>query len=212
MKRVYVYINGIFTYPGSADGWTDRAVTWTHINTEHRAEKYEYMTGVLTRRIFQNRRAEKLAKMIGFYGRADYEIVLIGHSNGCDIILRVLKMINKQHIKEIHLVAAACEADFRKNGLRERLISKQIDNIYIYIGGKDEAMRFAELSQKLLKRFGLGYGNLGGQDPSQIARIISEWGKVIFQPHYGHSTWWNRGPHEGYGTSFNNTMRTIMKP
>src|SRR5690349_9963280 len=62
VRRVYLFINGIHVRPGDAEGWCDRAVTWTHIKTEARAEKFEYATWAVTRWLHQQERAEKFAR------------------------------------------------------------------------------------------------------------------------------------------------------
>lgn len=187
MKRVYIYINGIFNCPGSADGWTDRAVTWTHNETEYRAEKYEYFAGALTRRIGQQKRARKISVMISHYHKYP-EIVLVGHSNGCDVILRVLRLIGARPIAGVHLIAPACEPDLDKNGLTYLMHKGIVESLKIYLGGKDGAMKAAKWSTTIAGWLGLGYGNLGGQKPEDLEQIIGP-ENVIYEAGFKHSTW-----------------------
>ena len=109
MKKntVYIFVNGILNFPGDAEGWTDRAVTWINKNTDAKGEKFEYFSGVITRRFRQQYRAIKLSELIEQYD--GWTIILVGHSNGCDVILRALKL-TKVKIGEVHLVARAAPA------------------------------------------------------------------------------------------------------
>lgn len=205
-KTIYIFINGILTRPGDENGWNDKAVTWTNkwfLQDCRAGEKYEYFTWATTRLFKQQMRAIKLAKMISFYPEIeDFDIVLVGHSNGCDIILRTLKLIWGRKIKALHFFAPACDSDLYRNGLYDRVaLTKQIETIRIYIGGKDEAMKLAKLSQLIFGIFGLGYGNLGGVDPKSIRKVLGDH-SVIFQPNYGHSTWFN-------DDNFDTTMKFI---
>jgi hypothetical protein len=216
MKRVFIFVNGILSWPSDADGWTDRAVTWTNIRTESVGEKYEYVCGPLTRRLKQQRRAEGLAKMCRYYANCvgqdphetgpeqPWEIHLVGHSNGCDIILRTLKLLPRfMRIKSVHLIAAACEADFDANGLNEKLWNGQLGRVEVYTGGEDHALKFATLTGHFLSPFGLGYGSLGLTGPKNAAddhRIVEH-----HEPFFGHSTWFEP-------VQFPTTLTHITKP
>lgn len=187
-KTVIIYVNGILTWPGSADNWNGRAVTWTHLHTDYRAEDFEYACGPFTRRVWQQRRAKHLAKMILFY--KGWDIILAGHSNGAAIIVRTLKLIPARKIKAVHFLAPACSE------------IPKADVVKIYAGGKDTALKIAKFSQ-ILKFVGLGYGNLGGRCLAQLNDLVGE-KNVIFKPEYGHSDWFNE-------EVFEKTMRIITK-
>lgn len=215
MRRVFIFANGILTLPGDSDGWTDRAVTWTHLWTEARGEKYEYACGALTRRIKQQSRAEALAKMVRYYAdcvgrnpkqghQQKWHINLVGHSNGCDIILRTLALL-PEHLKieSIHLIAAACEADFDANGLNRWLWDGHLGRVAIYSGGKDDALKFAKLTSRILKPFGLGYGSLGLTGPINPAETIRI--QEFHQNDFGHSDWFAPG-------NFATTMNYVTQP
>lgn len=199
--RVIIFINGIMNKPGSARGWTDRAVTWTHKHTEFSAEKFEYFCDVVFRRLFQGRRAKDLAALIEEY-KGD-EIVLVGHSNGCDLILRALKLISPfTQIKAIHFISGASEPDFYKNGLNQALRENRIEQITVYVAGKDLPMKIAAWSGKVLGVFGLGYGTLGRRGavnnlhPTKVREII--------KPTFGHSDWFD-------GEAFHELMTEITR-
>ena len=203
-KRIYIYINGIFNLPSNSDAWTDRAVTWTHKHKymySYFAEKYEYFSDVIFRRFRQQKRAEKLARMICHYSK-DWHMVLVGHSNGCDVIMRALRLMNDYRVREIHFFAPACSRK-EKYGISTLLKAGLLDKFRIYIGGDDEAMRLARLSTKLLRPFSLGYGDLGGDDIEDLKRVLGS-DTVISEPKFDHSTWWEKG------ANFEDTMNRII--
>lgn len=193
-RHVFICVNGILNRPGASDGWTDRAVTWLHINTSAHAEKFEYAAGALTRRWFQQQRAEAIARMCDFYVRAGFSISFIGHSNGCDLIARVLALRPRLEVRSIHLVAAA--ADWAPFG---RALC--VGRIFLYVSANDRALALASLSRDLAGWAGLGYGDLGRDVPAealQDPRVA-----VIRRDNFGHSDWWTRGER------FETTMQLI---
>jgi len=206
-KRVYIYVNGILNYPGSADGWTDRAVTWTHVHCSqagYRAEKFEYMAGAILRRIFQQRRANKLARMISYYDPEKWHVILVAHSNGCDVALRALHLLEGRYIKEVHLIAAACDADMFRNGLAGMIRDKILGRVFVYIGGNDRPMKWARITGKVLRWIGLGYGALGAEEPEDVALIIGE-RRVVYEEDFGHSSWFT-------DENFDETMMFVTAP
>ena len=188
---VVIVVNGILNLPGSASGWTDRAVTWFHTHTEARAEKFEYLALPLTRRLFQASRARRLAELIDSY--RGQRIILVGHSNGCDLITRALRLTDTS-IHAVHLIAAACESDFESNGLNLRLIDNAIGSVHVYIGERDWALKLAYYSSLVLSVFGLGYGSLGLTGPENLKN--EQWKNtrvfVYRFPTYGHGTFFEK--------------------
>lgn len=186
--RVLIYVNGIKNRPGDSRNWNGRAVTWTHLNTPHHAEKLEYYCSALGRRFWQKERDEKLAKMISFYADAKWEIVLAGHSNGCDVILGALGLLDWPRIERLHLVAGACEKDFEVNRLNDALNGNKIGNVTVYVAGKDSAMRVARLWLSRL----LGYGDLGLNGPVNADAALVAAGRIqtVRWPDLDHSDCW----------------------
>lgn len=212
--HLYIFVNGILNKPGAHNGWTDRAVSWVHQHTGHQAEKFEYLTGALTRRFTQNLHAVALRSLINSYkGRP---IHLVGHSNGCDIIVRALTgepMLAQ--IASVHLIAGACEADFEKNGLNRLLLDSKVGRVAIYVGGQDKAMRAARVSQWVVGWLGLGFGTMGLTGPKNVDRalavnvgqfsevfMLSAEVTVINEPKFGHSTFFDKA-------HFEETMRRV---
>ena len=125
MKRTaYIAINGILTNPGDAEGWTDRFVTWvnTRLPDGVVAEKFEYGTGPLTRRLKQRERADAICKKIGYYRRAGYRVVIVSHSNGGDLTARVLNDAGVE-IDSAHLFAPATDDELIAQAIREGAIT-----------------------------------------------------------------------------------------
>jgi hypothetical protein len=202
MKTVLIFINGILSNPGDADGWTDRAVTFT--NTRSRdgiyGEKFEYATGALTRRLQQDDRAAAIARMVSFYRRAGFSRVIgVGHSNGCDILARVLTRLNVA-LDSVHLFSPAADpADFDR-----ALQMSAVGRIFVYGSKNDKALQFASTTKKVLGIFGLGYGSLGLQGAEFAAahptRVFDCSDHVM-----GHSSWFARDTH------FEPTMKRVFE-
>src|SRR3990172_7096331 len=98
--KLFVFVNGVLSNPSSFE-WTDRAVVWIHEHGFGEADKYEYKAMVLTRRLGRSRRVRELAELVNAYTK-QHEIALIGHSNGCDLIVRALPEIT-QKVRHVHL-------------------------------------------------------------------------------------------------------------
>lgn len=198
-RRVVIAINGILSCPGESDGWTDRAVTWLHLHApDVRAEKFEYSAGPLTRRLYQQCRAEAIARMCNFYFEGGFEVSLIGHSNGCDLIARVLDLTRSRTFRSVYLFAAAADgADFER-----ALDEGQIANLFLYGSANDRALKLAALSQKLGGWLGLGYGSLGLAVRDFADTHANTY--AVQADGVAHSTWFERGPR------FEQTMHGIL--
>jgi pimeloyl-ACP methyl ester carboxylesterase len=190
MKRTcYIAINGIRTRPGDAEGWTDRFVTWinTRLPDGVVAEKFEYYCSAMLRRVRQRERADAISKKVGYYRRAGYRVVLVGHSNGCDLIARVLEVCGAE-IDTAHLISPAADEEDFADAIREGLIRR----IHIYGSRNDGALRFAFVTRRLLGWLGLGYGSLGLRG-REFAMLFPEVVEDHSDDACGHSTWLQRG-------------------
>lgn len=189
-KTVFILVNGILTFPGESDNWNGKGVTSIHLHTPHRAEKIEYFVGPFSRVLGQKERARKLIKTLSYY--QGWDIVLVGHSNGCDVILDALVEMGWPRIEALHLISGACEADFNKNGLNAN--QGQIGQVYVYVAGKDWALRLADTFTGRL----FGYGALGKSGPVNAER----WVVTVCEPEFGHPTWFD-------DDHFETTMRML---
>ena len=176
--QVFLFVNGILTRPGVSANWTARAVTWTQVNTPHKAEKIEYFTTVLQRPLKNRSRAERLAHTLDFYLKAGYEVTIAAHSNGADVALDALKSRAWPKIKALHLISAANEADFNKNGLNQSL--DRIADLHVWIAEKDWALALAATPFGKL----LGYGTLGRRGPVNAKRPVN-----VRRAAFGHGDW-----------------------
>ena len=200
MKRTaYIAINGILTNPGDAEGWTDRFVTWinTRLPDGVVAEKFEYFTHALTRRLKQRERADAIAKKIGYYRRAGYRVVLVSHSNGGDLTARVLNDAGVE-INSAHLFAPATDDELIAQAIREGAIKR----VHIYGSRNDGALKFARATRPLIGWAGLGYGSLGLRG-RELAALFPDVVKDHSNDVFGHGTWFQRGQ------IFEDTMRLL---
>ena len=188
-RTCFIAINGIRTNPGDAEGWTDRFVTWinTRLPDGVVAEKFEYYCGALLRRVRQRERADEISKKVGYYRRAGYRVVLVGHSNGCDLIARVLEACGAE-IDAAHLISPAADEDDFADAIREGLIRR----IHIYGSRNDAALRLAYATRVWLRWLGLGYGSLGLRG-REFARLFPGVVRDHSDDSCGHSTWLQRG-------------------
>jgi len=198
-NKVYIFVNGILSNPGDVNGWTDNAEAWIEGNTSHRATRMEYACGVLTRRLYQNERVNNLEAIVKKYPVQD-KICLVGHSNGCDIILRLIQRRNL-FFDHVHLIAGACENDFRKNALNEALALHQVRRLSVYWSKQDKALQKARVSSTLLSWIGLGYGFLGLTGPKNLAPELAPRVTSI-EKKWGHSDWFKE-------KHFEETMHSI---
>lgn len=189
MKRtVVINVNGILTWPGSATAWTDVATTEL-ISQGIATEKFEYWAMPMTRRLMQHVRAQRLAEMIKHHYQRGAFVVAWGHSNGCDLILRALRMGCRLH--SVHLMAPAVEEDMEANGLNHAIYTMMLGRAYIYTGGKDWPMKLAHWTGKLLKPLGLGYGTMGLTGPINTEPMLEAHVDHMHVPDYGHGTWFH---------------------
>lgn len=185
---VYIYINGIMCRPGNSRGWTDKATTWTIRNTSNCAEKFEYFSDIIRRSIWQNWWASELAFLISGY--RDRDVILVGHSNGCDLIVRALHKLkgSGQNIKAIHMFSPACEASLQVNGLNWFLANGRVEEVTTYIAGWDRAMWWAWFS-RVLRPISMGYGLMGLHGPTDISPEAFNKVRIVREEAFGHSDW-----------------------
>ncbi len=205
IKRIYIYVPGILNLPGSTEGWTDRAVTWTHTRTPYRAEKFEYWNGPLGAMATANKRAAALIRMLKHYDPERWQIVLVGHSHGCEVIVRALRGFETP-IHAVFLMAPSCSEELSETGLLERLGSNNIYKLVIGIGGRDRLLRAAKKFSPLLKLFGIRYGHIGGDNPETVMNQLNhKRGRVAYMPTFNHNDWVR------HGINFELTMLGIQR-
>ncbi len=195
-RTIFFCVNGIANNPANLHGWTDNFVTSLNIDSPDwvQAEKFEYYVTFWNRWFKQSGIAKELITKIEIYLKAGYRVVLVGHSNGCDLIVRALKSVRAD---SIHLFAAAAwEQDFVA-----AIEAKQVRKIHLYGSPDDYALKSASFASKL---FGLlpdkwKFGSLG------LKNTLAERFPDVVKDHsikgYGHSTWFIAGKHYDYTIS-----------
>lgn len=186
-REVFIFVNGILTIPGDEGDWNARAVTWTHQHIPHRAQRIEYFCGPVDRILGESRRDAKLANLIRQY--SGWKIHLIGHSNGAAVVLGALRMTGWPRVESVHLISGACEADFERNGLNTALAGGGATRVQVYIAGRDLPLRLCDTIPGRLVFGGIS-SVLGKSGPVNVAEAA--WPRIttVFEPDYGHSTWW----------------------
>lgn len=187
-RTVFICINGIRTKPSDPRGWTDEFVTSLNIDSPDwaQAEKFEYYVDWWNRWIYQRKNADELSRKVNAYLNADYRVVLIGHSNGCDLIARLFD--KNIRIDAAHLFAAAAyEAPF-KLAIQNRLVRR----VHLYGSPDDLALKTASITSRVLRWFGLGYGSMGLRGHT-LAREYPGIVKDHSLKGYGHDTWFAFG-------------------
>ncbi len=197
---IIICINGINENPGANDAWTDEATAELNLRTGSatKAEKFEYLARTLTRWIRQRKRAESLARRCKQFSDNGWHIVLVGHSNGCDLIARVLAL--EVPALSVHLFApAADEATFAK-----AIAAKAVRRIHIYGSPDDGVLKTAWWTRWMGRLVGLGYGSMGLRG-AEFARAYPAQVRDHSIRGYGHSTWFDPGWH------FRQTMDLLLK-
>lgn len=174
-ERVYIFVNGVSNWPGCADAWTDKAVSWIHQNDRgNSAEKFEYLAFYLSRYILTDLRADNLAKLIDSYD-ASFDVVLVAHSHGCEVSRRALSRVNRA-VNSLHLFAPAVPAT--AHGLGWALLDHKIERLYIHVGESDRVLRLR------------GHSLLGALPASAIRKQFVSDRAAVFSREFGHSGWW----------------------
>jgi hypothetical protein len=185
-KTIYLFVNGIATWPGNFTNWNKRAVTYTHTMTPHKAEAFEYFCTMLTRPFREDERAKHFARALKEYSRLGWKIVCVGHSNGCAVILDGLRKAGWPAVEAVHLVCGACEADFNNNGLNSALYCDRVKRAFVYCAEEDLALLLAHsLPGKIL-----GYGTLGLRGPIHMLDSVKNKVGTLWWPRFNHSDCW----------------------
>lgn len=185
--RAFFLVNGINTVPGNPRNWNVRGVSWVHNHHEDaRAEVVEYLSGPTFSRVWgQKGRAVELAERIKAYSPDMWSRILVGHSNGADVIRDALDLLKWPKIDAIHLFSAAISNDMTKEGFEKPLSDGRIGKLVIYTASRDHVLKFWA---RLGKPF--GYGELGVLGPSNYSQMAAMRIQVVPRPAFDHSDWW----------------------
>lgn len=183
--KTYILVPGIMT-DDAINNWSAKAARWIENNTIHKAFQVPYFTTPFTRFIHQKKRSEELAYIID---SCKTDVVLIGHSNGCDLICKALTICKKK-VKDIHLIAGATHSSFIKNKLNISLTHK-LERVFVYCSENDLALKLAFYTSFFLKIFGLGFGYLGRKGPEYITSKNRAKTYTFWYNEFGHSDYFD---------------------
>lgn len=197
-RSAYIIVPGIRTRPADNGAWNVRMaddIMTRCAETAPVASEFRYYAGPLLRRLRQHEHARQAASLVEKYWLAGYRLHLVGHSNGCDLIERTIRMVSWVTIDSLHLISAASSADFEANGYNAALVAGAIGHIYCYTSRSDTAVGiWAALSHRYLRGWGLGYGRLGYTGPKNVpAAYRPSRVDVIRRDHMEHGDWFTAG-------------------
>lgn len=202
--RIHIFVNGILTMPGAVGNWNAHAVTHCICYHNIYAEALEYMAlPSITRWLFQGMRANKLRKKLQRYIHQGWDLVLVGHSNGCAVILDALRLLDWPIVRELHFFAPACSEDCRTNGINHALRNDLLGKLHVYVGLKDWALWCAD---NILGRM-LGYGVMGRRGPQFVDDTIPNVSHRVIthvRDDFGHSDWFSED-------AFSRTMHMVLE-
>lgn len=188
MTRFFCLINGILTPTSDQHHWTNAAEAWIERNGCGYADSYRYLCGAIGRRLGHARRVADVHAMCAARAKAGQAVHLVAHSNGAQVAADVVARHPGLAVEGLHLIAAACPADFDANGLNAAVASGRVRDVTCYCSRSDDALKLAGASRHLFGWLGLGYGDLGRVGPQRVAR--DAWPFVLtYWEDFGHSEW-----------------------
>lgn len=203
-KTAFIFINGIFTHPRRKDAWNDRAVEYVkRFHPDCHAVSYEYLSGAIMRhgwipfRDAQLERANAVVKKVNQLKHQGYRVVMVGHSNGCQLISYLIAQMGER-VANVHFFAPASFAVDIATALDEQTV----EGVFIYGSTRDIPLRFFAPISRILTLGLSGYGSLGTKGlemeekyPGQVFDFSNN--------KFGHSDWFTK-------ENFDNTMALIM--
>lgn len=188
-KTIYIAERGVLgweTIFGEWKQWPNLSVAWWHNNTPHKAQTLTYFIGPILAGLTRRWRAKQFCKLLAQY--EGWRIILVAHSEGTATGLLALKLAHYPPVEEIHLVCGACNADYGRNGLNHAVALNRAKKIFIYIAGKDKAMKLEDTYLGSLC-FGLQCGGtpMGLRGPENMTPEAARRTTIRKWPTFGHS-------------------------
>lgn len=201
-KTRYILINGIHTLPSDKQAWTDRMAVWLSYlcGNCQSAFRLEYFTPFLmvTRSLINRRQRKKLVNQIRS-APADAVVVLVGHSNGCDIICDALGQLLNENAETLAglpelrlvLVAGAVEHNFEKNYINSAMHVDLVSQCTVLASKNDRVLKWVARPSRWIF-FRMGYGYLGYQaavDVKSLKILFPKQVEVIIDDDQNHTSW-----------------------
>ncbi len=196
---ILLTVPGIMQFPYDSRNWSPHTRTWCN---QHglKSDGADYFCGPLTRCLHQERRVERVKTILQAYPEVQYDRTLMVHSNGDDLLMKALAELNWPRVQDLHLFSGAGGSDFDALGLNSALSKGRIQNIFVYVGGRDLPMRIAKYAGWMV-----GFGTLGLHGPDRVWPAFKDKRvRTIVRPDYGHSTWFTPA-------NFDDTMLAVTQ-
>jgi pimeloyl-ACP methyl ester carboxylesterase len=203
-KRVMILVPGIHMTPRDWKNWIYRFEghyqTMDH-STNIKCAVRPYRENSIVRGRSIERIASGLAKCARHYLQADYQVSLVGHSNGTQVIqyafagtstnsddLIYMMQAENKHIHAVHLFSGAMIGEIEDTRLGGFFSAEYIEHLFIYNAGKDKALRWAKWTPFF---GGFGKDTLGRRDINELKNYVGNRGYAQNWPEYGHSTFFD---------------------
>jgi pimeloyl-ACP methyl ester carboxylesterase len=162
----YTYIvPGIYTELADARSWDYQAQAWLFNHGCGVAAGFHYFADVLGGLLSRDHFADMVASdLLQAQQSGLGPIDVAAHSNGCAIVLRALLKEPRVKVRNLHLIAAAVDANCALNGLNTLAESRQVGKGVLYVSPDDEALQVGPL---------VGYGDLGRRGPVNLRPMLA---------------------------------------
>lgn len=195
-SRHFLFVNGIEAESNDLDAWQFRAAdAINRAPTPDKASTYHYEVAWWSKWFLQRRHVPRLAAKVRDLGMWGRDVVLVGHSNGAELICAAFRACPELVAAAVHLIGAACNRSFEKNGLNAALLSGAIGRVYVHFNPGDRVLRVANYS--------FTYGDLGRHGPQDVDERVRRRVIPIERLGVGHSRYFEPGP------AFERTMLDI---
>lgn len=186
-------VPGINQDVASLSSWPNRSAPFFNARDDWKTQALMYQTVGVLANLGESERVETLARILTDYGGiAGLGLHGSAHSNGTRVHVSAIQEAGAAcHIKTLHLMCGAIDADYQANGLNELLLKGRIDHVYNYRAGKDQAMKLENtLVGKALFGLTIPEHSLGLIGPLNVNPIIQDQGRVhiVEWPEFDHST------------------------
>jgi len=203
--RVYILLPGIHTKPSDNNNWAPAMASAIGITYDTaKAEEFRYYSSLF----HKNGMKERVGFVIDLCHRwwsAGYEVVIVGHSDGCEIVRQVL-IEGPSIFKAAHLIAGAVEADFKENGLLKVIEDNKVETIFCYVSKGDKVIdKWARASIRFLSWLKITFGTLGFDGPKNVPEeMIGSRVVIIERMSLRHSEWFS-------GVNWQSTFNSITR-
>ena len=191
--RFSYFVPGIFDPLEDPRTWDYQAQLWMHENGYGLSAGFNYFADILGGLLTRERYAAMAASdLFAAQSAALAPIIAVGHSNGGAILTDCLRDHPNVRIDELHLIAAAVNADCDASGLNLIAGRGQVKRVVLYVSASDEVLGLGPL---------VSYGTLGKTGPCNVSMALEKLLREVDRD-CGHCDWVSR--------DFESTMQAIV--